>query len=179
MAYALGAMVPRSDRPRRRSLSAGGACLFLLLLTACGGSGPGAGPESKVAFRLKTTDGRTLGPRDFPGQVVVVDFWATWCAPCRIQAQILEPVSRDLQGHGVQFLAADMGEPEDTVRSYLQGNPFPYPVLLDVDGKISDDLGISALPTLLVIDKQGGLRYLQAGLADGDTIKRIIREAGG
>ena len=178
MAYALRAMVPSSDVARRWSVSAGCAGLFLLLLTACGGSGPGAEPESKVGFRLKTTDGRTLGPRDFPGQVVV-DFWATWCAPCRIQAQILEPLSRDLQGHGVQFLAADMGEPEDTVRSFLEQNPFPYPVLLDVDGKISDNLGISALPTLLVVDKQGGLRYLQAGLADGDTIKRIIREAGG
>jgi thiol-disulfide isomerase/thioredoxin len=111
--------------------------------------------------------------------VVVVDFWATWCAPCRIQAQILEPVVRDLQGHGVQFLAADMAEPEDTVRGFLKENPFPYPVLLDSDGKISDDLGITALPTLMVVDKKGGLRYLQPGLADGDTIKRIIREAGG
>ena len=149
-----------------------------MLLLACGGTA-GASRDSKLAFRLKTTDGRTLGPSDFPGQVVVVDFWATWCAPCRIQAQILEPVVRDLQGHGVQFLAADMAEPEDTVRGFLKQNPFPYPVLLDSDGKISDDLGITALPTLMVVDKRGGLRYLQPGLADGDTIKRIIQEAGG
>jgi cytochrome c biogenesis protein CcmG/thiol:disulfide interchange protein DsbE len=160
-------------------LVAGLACLLLFLLLACGGASAGAARDSKLAFRLKTTDGRTLGPPDFPGQVVVVDFWATWCAPCRIQARILEPVVRDLQGHGVQFLAADMAEPEDTVRGFLKENPFPYPVLLDTDGKISDDLGITALPTLLVVDKKGGLRYLQPGLADGDTIKRIIREAGG
>jgi cytochrome c biogenesis protein CcmG/thiol:disulfide interchange protein DsbE len=155
------------------------AGLALLLLLACGGSSAGTSRDSKLDFRLKTTDGRTLGPMDFPGQVVVVDFWATWCAPCRVQAQILEPVARDLKGHGVQFLAADMAEPEDTVRGFLKDNPFPYPVLLDSDGKISDNLGITALPTLLVVDKKGGLRYLQPGLADGDTIKRIIREAGG
>jgi cytochrome c biogenesis protein CcmG, thiol:disulfide interchange protein DsbE len=154
-------------------------CLAVLLLLACGGTSAGAAADSKVAFRLKTTDGRTLGPRDFPGQVVVVDFWATWCAPCRIQAQILEPVSRDLRGHGVQFLAANMGEPEDTVRGFLKENPFAYPVLLDSDSKVSDALGIMALPTLMVVDKKGGLRYLQAGLADGDTVKRIIRQAGG
>jgi thiol-disulfide isomerase/thioredoxin len=154
-------------------------CFVSLALLACGGSTAGGAHDAKLNFRLKTTDGRTLGPGDFPGQVVVVDFWATWCAPCRIQAQILEPVVRDLQGHGVQFLAADMAEPEDTVRGFLKENPFPYPVLLDSDGKISDDLGITALPTLLVVDKKGGLRYLQPGLADGDTIKRIIREAGG
>jgi thiol-disulfide isomerase/thioredoxin len=147
-----------------------------LLAVACGGAS--GGDQAKLDFHLKTTDGRTLGPRDFRGQVVVVDFWATWCAPCRIQAQILEPMSRDLQGHGVQFLAADMGEPEDTVRGFLKGNPFPYPVLLDSDNKISDQLGITALPTLMVIDRKGGLRYLQAGLADSDTLRRIIREAG-
>jgi thiol-disulfide isomerase/thioredoxin len=161
---------------RRLGLAGLAACCLLL---GCGGSGAGDAKDAKLGFRLKTTDGRSLGPRDFPGQVVVVDFWATWCAPCRLQAQILEPVSRDLQGHGVQFLAADMGEPEDTVRSFLKSNPYPYPVLLDVDGKISDDLGINALPTLLVVDKKGSVRYLQPGLADGDTIKRIIREAGG
>jgi cytochrome c biogenesis protein CcmG/thiol:disulfide interchange protein DsbE len=147
----------------------------VLLLLSCSSGSSAADP--KVDFRLKTTDGRTLGPRDFPGQVVVVDFWATWCGPCRLQAQILEPVWRDLKGHGVQFLAADMGEPEETVKGFLHNSPMPYPVLLDADGKISDALGITALPTLLVIDKHGGVRYLQAGLADGDAIKRIIRQA--
>jgi cytochrome c biogenesis protein CcmG/thiol:disulfide interchange protein DsbE len=148
----------------------------VLLLLACSAGSSASDP--KVDFRLKTTDGRTLGPRDFPGQVVVVDFWATWCGPCRMQAQILEPVWRDLKGHGVQFLAADMGEPEDIVRGFLRHNPLPYPVLLDMDSKISDALGITGLPTLMVIDKRGGVRYFQPGLADGDTIKRIIRQAG-
>jgi cytochrome c biogenesis protein CcmG/thiol:disulfide interchange protein DsbE len=154
--------------------------LAVLLLLACSDGSDAGGPDAagKLGFRLKTTDGRTLGPRDFPGQVVVVDFWATWCGPCRLQAQILEPVVRELKGNGVQFLAADMGEPEGVVRSYLQHNPIAYPVLLDLDGKISDDLGITALPTLMVLDKSGGLRYLQAGLADGTTIRRIIHQAG-
>lgn len=151
------------------------AAIAVLLLFACS-SGSSAG--GALDFHLKTTDGRTLGPRDFPGKVVVVDFWATWCVPCHLQAQILAPVVREMKGSGVQFLAADMGEPEDVVRGYLRQNPISYPVLLDIDGKISDGLGITALPTLLVLDKSGGLRYLQAGLADGNTIRRLIHQAG-
>jgi thiol-disulfide isomerase/thioredoxin len=180
MAYAWRTMTARDRRRSSLCWLCPAVAIFLAgwSASACGGPTAGTAHDPKLAFRLKTTDGRTLGPLDYPGKVVVVDFWATWCAPCRIQAQILEPVSRDLQGHGVQFLAADMGEPEDTVRGFLKENPFPYPVLLDSDGKISDDLGITALPTLLVIDKRGGLRYLQPGLTDGDTVKKIIREAG-
>jgi thiol-disulfide isomerase/thioredoxin len=156
--------------------------LAVILLLACSkgsaGSAEPSGPASKLDFRLKTTDGRTLGPHDFPGKVVVVDFWATWCVPCHLQAEVLAPVVRDLTGNGVQFLAADMAEPEDVVRSYLQTHPLSYPVLLDLDGKISDDLGITALPTLMVFDRHGSLRYMQAGLEDGNTIRRIIHQAG-
>jgi peroxiredoxin len=158
--------------------------LASLLLLACSDGFSADGPpmggrKVNTDFRLKTTDGRTLGPRDFPGKVVVVDFWATWCGPCRIQAQILEPVWRELKGSGLQILAADMGEPEPTVRSFLKDSPFPYPVLLDSDSKVSDALGIMALPTLLVIDRKGVVRYMQPGLTDGDTVKRIIQQAGG
>jgi peroxiredoxin len=158
--------------------------LASLLLLACSDGFSADGPPEgsrkvNTDFRLKTTDGRTLGPRDFPGKVVVVDFWATWCTPCRIQAQILEPVWKELKGRDVQILAADMGEPEPTVRSFLKESPFPYPVLLDSDSKVSDALGIMALPTLLVIDRKGVARYMQPGLTDGDTVRRIIQQAGG
>jgi thiol-disulfide isomerase/thioredoxin len=171
--------IPLLSRFGRSAVVGSVVATFLLLACSDGSSATGAPAGAKLDFRLKTTDGRTLGPRDFQGKVVVVDFWATWCGPCRMQAKILEPVSRDLAGQGVQFLAADMGEPETTVRGFLKTNPFPYPVLLDVDSAISDSFGVTALPTLMILDKKGGLRYLRAGLTDGDTLKRIIQQIGG
>ena len=164
---------------RRLGRSVGLAALVSALLFACAnGSAAGGGQlGSRPEFRLKTTDGRVIGPRDFPGKVVVVDFWATWCAPCHLQARIMAPVVAALQGQSVQFLAADVGEPEDIVRSFLRMSPYPYPVLLDSDNKVSDDFGINALPTLMVIDRAGRITSLRAGLMDGDTLKRLIRQA--
>jgi cytochrome c biogenesis protein CcmG/thiol:disulfide interchange protein DsbE len=135
-------------------------------------------PKAAFGFQLPTVDGRSLGPKSFPGQVVVVDFWATWCMPCRLQAQILEPVYRDYKGRGVQFLAANVGEEPDEVKKFLKATPFPYPVLLDPKQAIAEKLGVAALPTLLVIDKKGRMSYFQQGIADGDTLREILKKAG-
>jgi thiol-disulfide isomerase/thioredoxin len=179
----------RSLLPRRSTLAAAMFASLLLLSCKDGGAGAGkaaAGGEppkppavgTAVDFQLPSVDGRALGPRSFPGQVVVVDFWATWCLPCRLQAQILEPVYRDLKGRGVQFLAADVGETADDVRKFLKEKPFPYPVLLDPEQTVATRMGIFALPTLLVVDKKGRVSYLQSGIADGDTLRALIKQAG-
>ncbi|HEV7667605.1 MAG TPA: TlpA disulfide reductase family protein [Thermoanaerobaculia bacterium] len=129
-------------------------------------------------FRLKSLDGgKPLGPADFPGRVVIVDFWATWCGPCQIQARILDSLSKSYQGKKVQFLAANVGETLETVQSFVKTKPFPYPVLLDPDG-VSDDLGVFALPTLLIIDAKGKVAYFEPGIADADMIKKILRQSG-
>jgi thiol-disulfide isomerase/thioredoxin len=143
---------------------------------ASSAGGPPA-PGSKVAFVLQTLEGRPMSPKDFPGQVVVVDFWATWCGPCHVQARILEDVYKDYHGKGVQFFAANVGEETDTVRRFLKEKPFSYPVLIDPKD-VAGNLGIDALPTLMVIDKKGKLSFFEAGLTDGDTIRRILHQAG-
>ncbi len=167
--------------PTRRVFLGAVAACFLFL--SCDGATAGSGPAAKASgprtdFRLKTVDGKTLGPKDFPGQVVVVDFWATWCGPCHLQARILEPVYRDFKGRGVQFLAANVGEDPEQVKKFLKDKPFPYPVLMDPSEEISSDLGIFALPTLLVVDKKGKVSYFESGIADGDTLRQIIKKAG-
>jgi cytochrome c biogenesis protein CcmG, thiol:disulfide interchange protein DsbE len=185
MPYPWGAMTTH-DAPRHspgaRPVSSilVGATVLALLLLACGDgtAGAKAAPGARPQFQLKTLDGRRLGPKDFPGQVVVVDFWATWCGPCHVQAQILEPLYRDFKGRGVQFLAANVGEEEATVKSFLKNRPIPYTVLLDSDSTVSNDLGVYALPTLIIVDKQGKISFLQSGLTDGDTLRRIIHQSG-
>ena len=176
---------PRSPLSRRSTVLMLAAFVAVMLFgcregDTAGGTGAGAANTvgGSAEFRLKSLDGRALGPRDFPGQVVVVDFWATWCGPCQIQARILESLHGDFKGRGVQFLAANVGEDEATVKSFLQKQPFPYPVLLDPDDSVSSDLGVYALPTLMVVDKKGKISYIQPGVADGPTLRQILKQAG-
>lgn len=161
----------------RRALMAA-TVLSLLLLSCRNGVAANKPAPSDLGFRLKSVDGRTMGPKDFKGQVVVVDFWATWCIPCHVQAKILEPIHRDYKGKGVQFLAANVGEDEPTVRSFLKDKPFPYPVLLDPKDELSARLGIVALPTLMVIDKKGNVTLFHTGVADGATVRKVLKQAG-
>jgi cytochrome c biogenesis protein CcmG/thiol:disulfide interchange protein DsbE len=168
--------MPQPIRSRPSFLMA--AMAFSLLLLSCGASAADRPASKDFDFRLKTVDGRTLGPKDFRGQVVVVDFWATWCLPCHMQARILEPLHREYKDKGVQFLASNVGEDEKTVRSFLKSKPFPYPVLLDPEDKVSTKLGVLQLPTLLVIDKTGKVSYFSAGVADAPTMRKILKQAG-
>jgi thiol-disulfide isomerase/thioredoxin len=128
-------------------------------------------------FRLATLDGERLGPPDFPGEVVVIDFWATWCGPCRLQAKFLEEVHAELDGDGVRFFALDVGEDEQTVRSYVERTPFPYTVLLDPQETVSRRYGILGLPTLMIVDPRGEITYLETGVVDAKTLRRMIEAA--
>ncbi len=163
--------------PRRLSALSLALMATLLFLGCRDGRDGGrrASVGSKVDFRLKTVDGRTLGPQDFPGQVVVVDFWATWCVPCHVQARILEPLHQDYKGKGVQFLAANVGEDEATVRTFLKEQAVPLPGAPRPRGQVSSKLGVVALPTLMVIDKKGKVAFFQTGVADGDTVRKVLK----
>jgi thiol-disulfide isomerase/thioredoxin len=151
-----------------------------LAVAACGAThddAPVMSPD-KADFRLETLDGTHAGPPDYPDQVVVVDFWATWCTPCRAQASILEEVHAEWADKGVQFLAVDVAEERSTVESFVQQNPFPYPVLLDPEDELSAELGLMALPTLMVVDREGQVIYFRAGVVDGQQLEKLLKKGG-
>lgn len=159
------------------------APLLAVLVLACGAGGdPVAGSlqegDPAPAFQLQSLDGRRLGPQDFEGQVVLVEFWATWCPPCHLQADILKPLYPEYSRHGVEFLAVDLGEDEETVREFVEDRPFPYPVLIDPDDELSYELGIQALPTLMIVDRAGGVTYFSPGVLEEDELREVLARAG-
>jgi thiol-disulfide isomerase/thioredoxin len=151
------------------------ALTLVALLAACGGA-PVA--DDKAGFELPSLEGRRLGPAHFPDRVVVVDFWATWCAPCHVQAEILERLHRDYDGSAISFLAVNVGEREETVRSFVASRPFPYPVLLDENESVSTRLGVAALPSLMIVDRQGKVAYFNAGIVREKRLRQLLEDAG-
>lgn len=163
-------------------------CFFLLtgllVLAACGGSAPGEDSGEADALgelaevELASLNGGPVRLDDFEGRIVVVDFWATWCSPCRIQAEILHDLHEEFGDRDVQFLAVSVGEPEDIVRDFAKQNPFPYPVLVDPEEILGRSLEIYALPTVMIVDPTGAISYLRSGVSNGHALRRALRESG-
>jgi peroxiredoxin len=155
--------------------------LCIIVLSACGmGSGDsihdGAAGTSFVEFDLASLDGGRLGPRDFRGQVVLFDFWATWCRPCHVQADILKSIHAEFERLGVAFVAVSLGEPESTVRSFTAKRPFGYPVLVDPADDVSNQLGIYVLPTIMILDSEGHVAYLHEGVSSARRLRQVLEE---
>jgi peroxiredoxin len=177
----------RHRSPSAPAASAALATLALALATLALGCGPAqrelesgnaAAGDPAPVFKLASLGGGELGPQDYPGRVVLLEFWATWCLPCHVQADILEPIYEEYRGRGVEFLAVGVGEDEDVVRRFVHRNPFPYPVLIDPADELSFELGIAALPTLMVIDRDGKVAYFEAGIVQEDELRRLLDDAG-
>jgi len=130
-----------------------------------------------LEFDLSSLEGSRVTSGDFSGRVVVVDFWATWCGPCRLQAEILSALRASYGSDAVSFLAINVGEAEDLVRSYVADEPFSYPVLMDPTQEVSSRYGIYALPTVMVVRPDSRIGYTRTGISTANQVAAAIDRA--
>jgi thiol-disulfide isomerase/thioredoxin len=112
---------------------------------------------------------------DYRGKVVLVNFWATWCVPCRDEMPSLERLRASLEGRPFAILAVNLAEPESRIRKFLELVPVRFPVLLDPDTRTTKAWQAKLLPATYVIGPDGAIRYRHVG--ELDWSKPSIRAA--
>ena len=142
---------------------------------------PASALEGKPApgFRLESLAGKKVTLTDLKGNVVVLDFWATWCGPCRMSLPHLDKLYKEQKENGVQFFAVNLREQKDEIEQFVKETKLAVPVLMDGDGKVAESYGVEGIPTTVVIGKDGKARKVFVGFNDdGEAqLKRAIQDA--
>jgi thiol-disulfide isomerase/thioredoxin len=120
-------------------------------------------------FELPAPDGRRVSLAAYTGQVVLVNFWATWCGPCRAEMPSMERLYQELRPQGFAIIAVDYRETRDQVAPFVQELGLTFPVALDEDGSVGDELyPIVGLPTSYLVDRRGRVVARKVGYLEWD-----------
>lgn len=137
--------------------------------------GPGDRVPEFVAPDLTRT--RSVDLSAYRGKVVLIDFWASWCAPCLTSLPKLEALRQEFGAADFQIVAVNLdSEPEDALR-FLEKHPVGYPSASDPQGALPESFGLSTMPSSYLIDRRGVIRYVHEGFRRGDetTLREHIR----
>lgn len=178
-----GVASPPTARTSRRStvgmIVAFGTVLALLGLLAWGLKKTQAGPRDSGKapdFTLTGFDGRVVSVGKLRGQVVIINFWASWCVPCREEAAYLEQTWRKYKDRGVVFIGVDYVDTEKEARAYIQEFDITYINGPDLGTRISQSYNIKGVPETYYVDKQGVLRGVQIGPLKSPMLDQKIDE---
>jgi cytochrome c biogenesis protein CcmG/thiol:disulfide interchange protein DsbE len=118
--------------------------------------------EPDATFELVTLDGQTVTLADLKGKVVVIDFWSSWCAPCRAEGPILAETYRTWRERGVEFVGIAIWDERVAVTDFIERNGIEYTNGIDEDGRIAVDWGVSGIPEKFFVN------------AEGQVVKKIV-----
>lgn len=159
----------------KRLLTAGILALFSLTVSAKELSG--VAPD----FSLKNLAGETVKLSDYKGQVVMINFWASWCGPCRQEMPLLDDMSEEMSKAGFVLLGVNLDEDVNDARGFLADiGEMSFPILLDPTAKVADLYGNQAMPSSYFVDREGNLAFLHQGYRKGEeaeyraVIKKLL-----
>jgi len=129
-------------------------------------------------FQLRDLSGTKRSLASLKGKVVLLDFWATWCGPCRRELPTIAKLHKELGPKGLAVVCVNVGEPLATVSAFLKKNGYTMPVWLDAASEVSQAYSASSIPTLVVIDKAGNVASYNVGVHEEADLRQWIAKAG-
>jgi peroxiredoxin len=154
------------------------AAALALSLPALAGSEGGPAP----AFSLASRAGSQVSLAQYKGQVVMINFWASWCGPCRQEMPLLEGIYKKYGRMGFTMIGVNVEPDSNAANEWLKQTPVSFPILYDKDSKVSKLYDVAGMPSTVIIDRSGKLRKLHRGYKPGDeneyldSIRALIRE---
>jgi peroxiredoxin len=133
-------------------------------------------------FTLKSISNNNIKLSEQAGNVVLLNFWASWCAPCRKEMPLLNDLHNKYKALGFSVIGVNVEQETDLAKSFISSYPVDFPVLLDDSNKASKLYDVSAMPTTVIIDRNGVVRHLHKGYQAGDEkayqkmVKQLLRE---
>ncbi len=120
-------------------------------------------------FKLQNIEtGKMEGLKKYRGRVVYLDFWASWCGPCRQSLPLLNGLRKELKRKGFEVVAVNLDENTDDAKAFLKQFPAEYPILIDAEGKVPEKYSLPGMPTSFLIDKQGRVQGIHTGFKPED-----------
>jgi peroxiredoxin len=134
-------------------------------------------------FKLQSRDGKTVSLSDYKGQVVLVNFWATWCGPCRQEMPHLEAIYEKYKGLGFTMLGVNVEDNASGAKKWLEENgPVTFPVLFDTKQEIGKLYKVETMPTTVIIARDGTMRFIHHGYKPGyegdyqTQVRQLLKE---
>jgi len=162
----------------RNVIAASVAALSLSLPALAGSSSGGPAP----AFTLASRAGQDVSLAQYKGNVVMINFWASWCGPCRQEMPLLESIYKKYNKMGFTMLGVNVEPDSNAANDWLKATPVSFPILYDRDSKVSKLYDVGGMPSTVIIDRSGKVRVLHRGYKPGDeneyldSIRTLIRE---
>lgn len=164
----------RNRRSYKTTMGAG--VLALALLTGMGSRPPVIGVPAPP-FETTDVEGRPVALADYRGKIVLLNFWATWCEPCKKEMPEMQAAYEKLQGQGFVILAVNFGEKPDPAGDFAHHGSLTFPILLDRNVKVAASYGVVNLPVSFFIDADGIIRErVFGGTLTAEGIERIVAD---